>query len=870
MTKITQLPVVSTMADQSVFVVVDNGVTKKLSYSALKTTLKGDKGETGETGPAGATGATGAKGDKGETGAQGPQGPLAPFSTATDVRLGGIKIGTGVSIDGQGVLSVPIVTITTATTISPGVVTPGAGLQLIGGNAALALNARLSRPAYKELRIVASAGNNSGYGIDGYTGSNPSVSNILPGSTVAFVIPNQPSHPMQIRTAPGGAAVTEGDWLWVANDGSIITGVSANSAGRYDGTLFWTVPDAPSQSVVYYQCIRHPGMLGSIAIKNDAQIIDGRITTTLSSIAQDTLPDATGTRGLGSTAKRWKNLFVGTDGIDVNGTQISVANGKITSAGGFELGKSIVAATLTSAGSFRSAPSIKVIDTSGAGFQATTSIVPTTIDSLTYTVLDTTSTYWFRPSDTITVEFAGGDGTGAEASADMGLYIKAPVLSYNSPPTASLVFNNQTTLNAQAQLQISDPQIVQRLADFLSYVALCELRDGLPTFRDPQVNQTKALKYTDVDIPSGVVTFDINLAFATIPSGTYLFQVPQLVIPDGNYPLICETVQVGKLVANTGQYSWYLADRLDEARLPNGTVEGGFVPVSCSALENAGQPGYWYLSSNLDGTQKNSTEVLYGVRKINLDNAGSNYTQAPTFNVKANGVTKVQGSSVLTASPVSKIAITSFGTSYTPTASVVLQGRHTGQAVTQPTSDANMWQVTTSFYPLPVARAPGQTIYVIGVDVTGSATPSNGQRVRNATTGVLLPGTIVSISPVWNTNNVRLYQVNMSQSVTLATGDYVSFGSFEATITPEQRTAQPVLPATTSTSGTVIVGNGLSVTDGVISWALGTVPTTSKGQAGDKAGTLAANSSFIYYCTTDYTDGVANIWKRVALTTQTW
>jgi hypothetical protein len=611
-------------------------------------------------------------------------------------------------------------------------------------------------------------------------------------------------------------------------------------------------------------------MIGSLTIKNDAQIIDARIVSELASVSQDVLPDGNNTRNLGSDTKRWNTLFVGPDSIDIAGAKLTYSSGKLVASGGFELGKSIVATTLTSAGSFRSAPSIKVIDTSGAGFQATTSIVPTTIDHLTYTVLDTTSTYWFRPSDTITVEFSGGDGTGAQASADMGLYIKAPVLSYNSPPTSSLVFNNQTTLNAQAQLQISDPQIVQRLADFLPYVALCELRDGLPTFRDPQVNQTKALKYTDVDIPSGVVTFDINLAFATIPSGTYLFEVPQLVIPDGNYPLICATVQVGKLVANAGQYSWYLADRLDEARLPNGTVEGDFVPVTCSALDNAGQPGYWYLSSNLGGTQKNYTEVLYGVRGINLDNPGSNYTLAPTFNVKANGVTKVQGSSVLTASPVSKITISAFGNSYTPTASVVLQGRHTGQTVTQPTSDANMWQVTTSFYPLPVARTPGQTIYVTGVDVTGSATPSNGQRVRNATTGVLLPGNIVSVSPVWNTNNVRLYQVNMSQSVTLATGDYVSFGSFEATITPEQRTAQPVLPATTSTLGTVIVGNGLSVTDGVISWALGSVPTTSKGQAGDKAGTLAANSSFIYYCTTDYTDGVANIWKRVALTTQTW
>jgi hypothetical protein len=535
-----------------------------------------------------------------------------------------------------------------------------------------------------------------------------------------------------------------------------------------------------------------------------------------------------------------------------------------------ELGKSIVKTNLTTAGSFRSAPAIKVTDTTGNGFQATTAITPTAIDSLTYTVLDTTSTYWFRPADTVTVEFVGGNGTGAQASVDMGLYIKAPVLSYNSPPTASLVFANQTTLNAQAQLQISDAQIVQRLADFLTYVSLTELRDGLPTFLDPQVNQTKALKYTDVDIPSGVITFDINLAFSTIPAGTYIFEVPQLVIADGNYPLICETVQVGKLVASGAQYSWYLADRLDEARLPNGTLEGDFVPVTCSALDNAGQPGYWYLSSNLDGTQKNNTEVLYGVRSVNLDDGGSNYTQAPTFNIKANGITKVQGSSSLLASPVNAIDITSFGSGYTPLASIVLQGTHTGALVTVPTSDANMWRVTTSFYPLSVTRTPGVTIFVHSIDVTGSATPSNGQRVKNATTGVLLPGTVVSVSPIWNTSNVRLYQVNMSQSVTVANDDYITFGDYEAVITPEQRVAEPVLPATKTKLGTVIVGDGIDVTNGIISWKLADVPVTSKGQTGDKEGLLSANSSYIYYCIADYTDGVANIWKRVALTTQTW
>lgn len=72
--------------------------------------IKGAKGDKG------ADGANGAKGDKGDTGAQGPQGPKGdkgdpgdgssytlPIASAN--TLGGIKVGSGLAIDGNGVLS---------------------------------------------------------------------------------------------------------------------------------------------------------------------------------------------------------------------------------------------------------------------------------------------------------------------------------------------------------------------------------------------------------------------------------------------------------------------------------------------------------------------------------------------------------------------------------------------------------------------------------------------------------------------------------------------------------------------------------------------------------------------------------------------
>ena len=63
-------------------------------------------------------------------------------------------------------------------------------------------------------------------------------------------------------------------------------------------------------------------------------------------------------------------------------------------------------------------------------------------------------------------------------------------------------------------------------------------------------------------------------------------------------------------------------------------------------------------------------------------------------------------------------------------------------------------------------------------------------------------------------------------------------------------------------SGNVAISGNLSVT--------GPVPTTSNGASGDTLGTVAFDSNYIYYCTATYTDGVADIWKRVAWSGDTW
>jgi hypothetical protein len=47
-------------------------------------------------------------------------------------------------------------------------------------------------------------------------------------------------------------------------------------------------------------------------------------------------------------------------------------------------------------------------------------------------------------------------------------------------------------------------------------------------------------------------------------------------------------------------------------------------------------------------------------------------------------------------------------------------------------------------------------------------------------------------------------------------------------------------------------------------------PESSKGALGDKVGMIAADASYIYVCTANYTDGVADIWSRNPLASGTW
>jgi hypothetical protein len=908
MTKITDLPVVSTMGAQSVFVVVDNGVTKKLTYSTLQATLKGDKGETGAPGAPGATGATGPKGDTGPAGPQGPVGPLAAFNTATTLRLGGVKIGSGINITSDGTVSVPIVTINTATASSAGTVIPGLNLSLVDGQGTMIVAPRLYKSVAEEFTVgnVAS----SGYSFEGYSGSNPTIT-LQPGATYSWNIHTNPhdGHPWQVRTAPGGANVVEGEWWFVGDDGTVTYSGALANVGRYDGTLFWKVPQNPIQYVYYYQCTYHPGMLGQIVISNQQQIFTTNINSYLQAVTEDIVPDSDNARNLGSSVKRIATTY--TRNINLSGLSVTNTNGRLTSSGGFDTGKSIVSASVTAGGTYTNVPKVKAIDVTGSGFTATAILNPTGVDRIEVNITPGVADFDITTA-TVAVNIASpASGSPATATALLDLYLDDLTLGYVTTPTASLVVNAPVTLGAGATLQITDGAQAAALNAFIPYQNLADLRNGLPKFLDPSSNTLKTLKIVSVDLPSKTISFDLSLARATIPANVYVFAVPQATIADGAYPIICTGVEIGQLVASSGQYAAYLADRLDSTRIPQGTTASSYLSISCSPA--TGQAGFYYLSTDIGGTNINKIKVRQGLVGATITSAGSGYTSVPAIQVVVNGVPNTTLSNntraILTATSVANIAVTNFGQQYTAATTGIIESVLSSDANTVGNADNNVWQVTTNLYPLPVARTPGTVLYVYASGTFGNGQGDgatipiqSGQSVTSLTNPGSTPGTVVSVVPVFNKRNgLRLYRVNMSQSSSAVLNEILNFAGTPGAVTLTQQSAQPVLAATTSTLGTVIVGDGITVDGtGLISInkgsqsnpfatinAIGDIvtqgnlysdtvvvsksaPSTSKGNPGDVAGMLAFDTGHLYYCVTSYTDGTANIWRRVSWTSNQW
>ncbi len=212
----------------------------------------GNNGAIGSTGATGTIGVTGATGDVGTTGATGSTGVTGPTgtigSTGADGAVGvtgatgatGVVGGTGATgaVGTTGATGTIGVTGTTGNTGSTG---PTGSVGPTGADATFAVQFNVVNSGASAYLFDNSADYVSG------ANSNPTIT-LYRGFTYKFNI-NSPGHPFRIASTQGGAQFN--------------VGVSSNDISS--GTITFKVPqNAPSQ--LFYYCIFHPGMAGTINI----------------------------------------------------------------------------------------------------------------------------------------------------------------------------------------------------------------------------------------------------------------------------------------------------------------------------------------------------------------------------------------------------------------------------------------------------------------------------------------------------------------------------------------------------------------------------------------------------------------------------
>jgi hypothetical protein len=173
--------------------------------------------------------------------------------SATDTLT--LVAGTGISITTNAGTD----TITITSTVSAGA-TAFTGLS---DRADLTID-QFYLPAITRLNVT----NNSAtaYRFDQYGTTDDPTVYAINGTTIAFNL-NVTGHPFLIQDGAGANYNT--GLVHVTTGGTVTTGASAQ--GQTSGTLYWKIPDSISSSY-RYQCSAHPGMIGTIFIKNFSSI----------------------------------------------------------------------------------------------------------------------------------------------------------------------------------------------------------------------------------------------------------------------------------------------------------------------------------------------------------------------------------------------------------------------------------------------------------------------------------------------------------------------------------------------------------------------------------------------------------------------
>lgn len=145
------------------------------------------------------------------------------------------------------------------------------------------------------------------------------------------------------------------------------------------------------------------------------------------------------------------------------------------------------------------------------------------------------------------------------------------------------------------------------------------------------------------------------------------------------------------------------------------------------------------------------------------------------------------------------------------------------------------------------------TGYHIG-DMTGSVFGNDSTVIVDSINNKIFAESILT-SSISSTNN--LLEVFSDEVTFLSTGNINANALANLNITTTN-TATVLSANNTTISASVgqvsIIGSSINFT--------ATVPATARGNQNDVQGNLAFDGSYIYYCTTDYTDGVSPIWVR--------
>jgi len=117
-------------------------------------------------------------------------------------------------------------------------------------------------------RLDVTFNGSTAYRFDQYGTTDDPTIYAINGTTIAFNLAGvSVSHPFLIQNNAGANYDT--GLVHVTTTGTVTTGSAAQ--GKTSGTLYWKIPDSISGSY-RYQCSNHPGMIGTISIKNFASI----------------------------------------------------------------------------------------------------------------------------------------------------------------------------------------------------------------------------------------------------------------------------------------------------------------------------------------------------------------------------------------------------------------------------------------------------------------------------------------------------------------------------------------------------------------------------------------------------------------------